>query len=243
MGTKEVFIMAQYEYRLSYQDKKKELVNFIFNCINDTMMDNYGIRYRTVTREQIAQLEGNVSILEAPLYYDDKFRTLYLYYVMDKNNRWGRPVDCNKMYRDINAHIKDTIFEEEAASVEFLGACKKFDGQIHECCANVSNILSSLVFTYWTWDGLENKHNEFIMDKRYIVQEYGKNPDLLPEFNRLTEDINNRYDLKANFDDYPLAFNEYKNLFYNTFGTEIKCANDDVEHMFLLNETDYSIFE
>lgn len=235
--------MAQYENRLSYQDKKKELITFVFDCINDTMITNFGIRYRTITKEEAYTLTGNKSILEAQLYYNETLRTLYLYYVMDKNCRFGRPVDCNKMYTLIDKQIKDNIFKSEAVDIEFVGGCKRFDGEIHECSANISNVLSSLVFTYWTWDGLENKRNEFLMDKRFIMMKYREHPENLPVFNRLTEAINNKYNLKSNFDDYEPAFNEYKLLFYNSFKTELECANPNVEHMYLLNETDYSITE
>ena len=81
------------------------------------------------------------------------------------------------------------------------------------------------------------------MDKRFIMMKYRDHPENLPEFNRITESINNKYNLKSNFDDYEPAFEEYKLLFYNTFKTELECANPDVEHMYLLNETDYSIIE
>ena len=233
--------MAQYEYRLSYEDKRKELVNFVFNCINDTMITNYKMKYRTVDRAEIATLTGNVSVLEAQLYYDETFRTLYLYYVMDKNNRWGRSVDCNKMYRDIDACIKDNIFKSEAADIEFMGPCKKFDGLVHECSANIANILTSLVFTYWTWDGLENTRNEFIMDKRYVFDASKGDTNKLMQFDIETEKINNKYHFKINPGDYALAFAEYQQLYLDTFGVNIQCANPNVEHMYLLNETDYSI--
>lgn len=235
--------MAQYENRLSYEDKKKELVTYIFDCINDTMQENFGLRYRTVTKAEAIALEGNKSILEAQLYYNEDLRVLYLYYVMDKNCRWGRPVDCNKMYTLIDKKIKDNIFKDEAVDIEFMGVSKRFDGEIHECSADITSILSAMVFTWWSWDGLENFRNEFIMDKRFVMLKYRGNEDKLPEFVKQTEEINSRYSLRTHPEQFEDAFEEYKQLFYDTFGVEIECATPNVEHMYLLNETDYSIFE
>ena len=231
--------MGQYENRLLYEDKRKELVSYIFNCINDTMMEQFNLRYRTIQKSDVPYISGNVSVLEAQLYYNEELRTLYIYYIMDKNNRWGRAKDCWKMYTAIDSRIKNHIFIDEAVNVEFLGPCKHYDGKSHECSPNVTNILSSMVFTYWTWDGLDNIRNEFLTEKRLILHEYLKDPEKLPEFNELAEKINNKYNLQTNKDDYPLAFAEYQELFFNTFGKQIECVNDKIDHMYLLNDTDH----
>lgn len=232
--------------RISYNDKKKELVNFIFNCINDTMQENFSMRYRTIaTREEAQSLFGNASILEVQLYYVEELRTLYIYYVLDKNNRFGRVVDAPKMYIKINKCIKDRAFSEEAINVEFLGPCKQYDEDFHECSSDVCDNVNSLVFTYWIWRGLDNVYRpEFITDKRYILLDYKANPMTdIKEFNRQAELINSRYDTKYNRNLIITAFDEYNALYQETFNKSLTPAGDNIEHMFLLNETDYSIIE
>ena len=233
--------------RISYVDKKKELVNFVFNCINDTMQENYKIRYRTIaTREEAVELNSNAgSILEAQLYYVEELRTLYIYYVLDKNNRFGRVVDAPKMYAKINECIKDRAFTEEAINVEFLGPCKQFDKDFHECSSDVCDNVNSLVFTYWIWRGMENEYRpEYITDKRYILLDYKANPMTdIKEFNKKAELINSRYDTKYNRNLIITAFDEYNALYQETFNKSLTPAGDNIEHMFLLNETDYSIIE
>ena len=195
------------------------------------------------TIENRKELPG-FSFLDAQFYYDERQRKVYLYYVIDPNNRWGRPDLMMDMYKAINESLHASFYKDQVCELEVLGPSELVDHT--ECNSGNSEMLSKYTISYWK---CFNGRYYFVNDSTLVLREkfrifltYTKRS--FNDFRDGIVRINKEHDAFINPDEIPDGFEEYKELCEDIFEMHFEPFNqEEVEEFYLLNYTDYSFID
>lgn len=248
---------------LTYENKVEELKTYITHSISDTFQKHFKIRYIriedassikntksdflksknfTITPDKM-NLPGT-SVMDVQFYYDESRRKLYLYYILDPDNIWGRTDLISDMYFYINKDLYDNMPYEEWCRLEIIGPAASVGN--HICRISDNTKISPTTFSYWK---LFDKRYYFLEDPTISVQDmhdhFLKTGDR--EIAGFTGDlitINNNYNFFSDPNDIPAGFDEYKTIYMSYLDKELKAIDDSkIVKMFLFNMTDYSIID
>ena len=200
-----------------------------------------GLYYTIVNRKDLP----GFSFMDCQFYYDEKLRKVYLYYVLDPNNRWGRHDLVLDMYKKINETIHKDFYKDQVCEVEILGPSELVDHS--ECNSGNADILSKYTVSYWKL--FEGGRYYFINDASLVLKEkfrifltYGTR-----SFNNFRNSIvalNNRFDAFINPEDIPEGFEAYSDLCDETFEMHFEPFDqNEVVEFHLMNYTDYSFID
>ena len=232
--------------------------NFILQTlvawINDITISKLHKHYRFAGDDLESELgEPSKSYLNGQFYIDKKTNTLYIYYLLDPNIRWGKPDVTEDMYKTINDYIlkesKHSLLRD--LRIEFLNDeesyTEKHESGSTKCRSEATNReLYDDTISIW-----KNKDGEYRFirdssileqDKSRVYKETGKKD--FSDYRAEVKLINDNYSYRTDNDSIRTAFYTYKAVYESYFGREIdEVDENDITRFYLLNWTDYSIKE
>lgn len=199
------------------------------------------LTYTIVNRKDIP----GFSFMDCQFYYDAVLRKVYLYYVIDPNNRWGRPDLVKDMYKAINESLHENFYKEQVCELEILGPPEVADPH-NECNNGIAELLSKYTIAYWKVFG--NRYY-FINDSTVVLKD--KFREFLTNGTRSFNDfrtkliaINSSYNAFLTPEDIPAGFEEYNELYNETFHRYLpELPQEEVVEFYLLNYTDFSFID
>ena len=186
-------------------------------------------------------LEG-YSFAEFQMYYDENIRKVYLYYVIDPNNRWGRADLVKDMYSYINYALLHDIYHDQSCAIEILGPSE--NSNVDGCGVKLSETLSIHTISY---THILDNRKYFIDDPTVTINDkykaYLNGAKDFSGFRIGINAINAKYNFFQNPEDITTGFAEYNELYRSYFNKELPNMSntDKIDQFYLLNYSDYSI--
>lgn len=213
----------------------QEVAEYIRYCIMEEIRDLGEFKY--IHKEMI---NGIVPTIPIQLYYHRSTNRLYLFYEIDQKSRYM--FDPSFLYLKINSRLLNSSKLTNHMRLEIVSTpVQCFYNEIRstsKLTRSDSLMLRANTFTYWNCtDGryrfIEDGYD--ISRKWYELLMSGKTESDVTRYYKEVAKINNRYDFNNhNRTDVPKAFDEYKDLYFDTFGEEIKPIEEsDIIRLFV----------
>lgn len=223
-------MVADGESGLGFDLYRQEIPNFLENELD----------YTIINRKDLP----GFSFMDCAFYYDETNRKVYLYYVLDPNNRWGRCDYMLDMYREINKHLHKDFYRDETCELEILGPSELVDPH-NECNNGVAEVLSKYTINFLKFFGryyFINDATLVLREKFRIFLTYQKRS--FDDFRNATVAINSRYNAFKDPEDIPRGFLDYNDLYMQTFEKQLTPFDqNEVVEFYLLNYTDFSFID